>query len=462
MDAVECWDSQQNKNEKHWIHIISLGIKRIRIFLNIQYIPANSLTHESSVNDWQLLINHIFTYMPRGYDCWDDFSRNWWAGPVINGRDSEMMKDVFDACKKYKLEPIVCIGASEEMIQGSWLGRVPQVNRYNWLGRFAQEFARYLKLKYKFVRADMEGWNEINELQGLGFGADKYVELMTKMFTGWKSISPNYKTHIFSCNIKEQAYLDYILGNYYSASSPEYPEYAKKINAVLKVTNYVSTHILTDEEWDANYIDAVNWKLCNYPIPKKYFIQQSLLEMSPVSHKDFKTFSSRFNKMIGKVAMYAMVFIFKNEIVHTGDLDEIITYDLQTGNIISIANSPNEPKYNFIKQYNEGVYNMYEDERNYNMPQDLKAFAEALGIPVKNNFNPYLPVLTAFIWDNSSYFHKPEQPLTKNAFDPFVEVFLNFMAILKNIPERIHIWYDENGIYRKDADRTNLMKTNPK
>jgi hypothetical protein len=457
MDPVECWDSHQTI-EEHMQHLINLGIKRIRIFLNIQYIPFNpKLKENSSMEDWRLFINHCLSMMPRGYDCWDNFSKNWWAGPEVNGHDSEIMKDIFIACKKYGLEPIVCMGASEETIVGSWLTRIPSEDKWNWLERFSQEFARYLKNHFRFIRADLEGYNEANELQVLGFGVDKYCDLMVKLFTGWKSISPNYKTHLFSCNIKEQDYLDYLLGN---ASNDIM--YIKKCNDLLKVTDYISTHILTDEEWDYHYIDAVNYKLANYPVCKKYNIKQTLLEISPISHKDFELFKHRFNEMRGKVAMYGMVFIFKNEIVHTGDLDEIITYDMQTGTIIGIANQMEQPKYNFIKQFNKEVYNMYEDERNYNIPLTMETFANALGLSKKSNYSPYLPVLSAYFFGNNNYYHKPEQLLSKKDFDSWVEGMLNLLAKVKVINERINIWYDENGNYRTTAQRETITKSNPK
>jgi uncharacterized protein YfkK (UPF0435 family) len=440
-----CWNSFQAKNIGHIMYIKDMNFNFIRIFVNLQDVPYNKdLKVESSINDWQLFINHCFATMLRGYWAWDNFSKNWWAGPEVNGQDSEKMKDIFDMCKKYNIMPIVCIGSTEEIIQGSWLPRALPEDKWQWVGRFTQEFARYLKLKYKFIRADLEVWNEPNELQGLGFGVDKYAKLATIMNTAWKSISDNYKTHIFSCNIKEQEFLDYLLEQ----------------EELLKVTDYISTHILTDEEWDANYIDAINWKIKNYPIPKKYNLKQTLLEMSPRSGSSHlnDTFIDRFNYLKGKVAMYAMVFVTKNEIVHTGDFDEIITYDLNSGNTIGF----NGEKYDFVKMFNKEVYDMYEDEKNFNIPIDMQDFADALGLPKKTNYSPYLPVLSAYFFGNSNFYHKPTQLLSKKDFDAWVEGLLNLIAKVKGIDERVNIWYDENGNYRTEEDRLAVAKSNPK
>lgn len=449
MDPVICWDSFQSKNIDHVANVISAGFKRIRIFFNIQYIPSNSLTVTSTVTDWQNFINHLFNTLPRGYNNWDNNSKDFWAGPEINGKDSEIMKDVFDMMKREcqkgnLLEPIVCIGASEEVVPNSWLGRCPSLTMYPWLGRFAKEFARYLKTVYKFVRADLECWNEPNECQELGMGVDKYCDLSVYMCTGWKSISPNYKTHVFSCNIIEQPFLDYILSR----------------EDLLKVTDYISTHILTDTEWDSNYIDGVNWKLANYPIAKKYGLKHSLLEMSPISHDSriSNLFRDRINSLRGRVSMYGFIFYFKNEIVHTGDLDEVLTYDLNTGAFLGIAGD----KKDFVTQFNREVYNMYEDEKNYNIPTEISNFANAIGLAKKTNYSPYLPILTAYFFGNTNYFHKPEQLLSKRDFDAFLEGMLNLIAKVSGISDRLNVWYDENGNYRTDAQRNAVTKSNPK
>ncbi len=455
-----CWNSFQAKNIGHIDYIKDMNFNFIRIFINLQDVPYNKdLKVDSAINDWQLFINHCFATMPRGYWAWDDFSKNWWAGPEIDGHDSEGMKAIFDTCSKYNLMPIVCIGSTEEIIQGAWLPRVLPEDKWQIVGRFTQEFARYLKLKYKFIRADLEVWNESNELQGLGFGVDKYAKLATIMNAAWKSIDYKYKTHIFSCNIKEQEYLDYLLGNTVATQDPYYPVYSKMIDDLLKVTDYISTHILTDEEW-IGYIDAVNWKLTNYQIPKKYNISQSLLEMSPRSGSSHlnDNFVNRFNSLKGKVAMYGMVFVTKNEIVHTGDFDEIITYDLNSGNTIGF----NREKYEFIKMFNKEVYDMYEDEKNYNIPLDMDGLATALGLPKKQNYSPYLPVLTAYFFGNTNFYHKPEQLLSKKDFDSWVEGLLNLIAKVKGIDKRINVWYDENGNYRTEKDRLAVTKANPK
>lgn len=160
--------------------------------------------------------------------------------------------------------------------------------------------------------------------------------------------------------------------------------------------------------------------------------------------------------------MYGMLFVFKNNIVHSGDWDDIVTYDIDTGNILGIANDRLRPKFDFIKSFNKEVYNMYEDEKNYDIPVDMEKFADALGLPKKSNYSPYLPVLSAYFFGNSNYYHKPEQLLSKKDFDPWVEGMLNLLAKIKGIPERVNIWYDENGNYRTEAERLNIAKSKPK
>lgn len=440
------WDSFPSKNKEIVNYINEAGFKGMRIFFNDQYIPYNpSLTEISSVNDWQSFIHHCFETLPRGYNNWDNNSKNWWAGPEVNGKDSETMHDIFKACKANNWLPIVCIGGSEEEVEGAWIPRIVPKDKWGWFGRFCKEFARYLNITYGFVRADLECWNEPNECQGIGMGVHDYASLARIMCTNWKSISPNYKTHIFSCNIREQDYLDYLLTR----------------EDLLRVTDYISTHILTDEEW-TGYLDGVNYKLANYPIAKKYNIKQTLLEMSPISHGNFDWFESRFNSIRGKVAMYGMLFFTKNEIVHTGDWDEILTYDLQSGTILGIANRPEEPKFSFIKYFNREVYNMYEDEKNYNIPMDMATFADAIGLPKKGNYSPYLPILSAYFFGNTGYTHKPEQLLSKKDFDPWVEGMLNLLAKVNGKTNRVNVWYDANGNYRTEAQRLAVTKSNPK
>ena len=105
---------------------------------------------------------------------------------------------------------------------------------------------------------------------------------------------------------------------------------------------------------------------------------------------------------------------------------------------------------------------MYEDEKNYNIPLPMATFADALGLPKKSNYSPYLPVLSAYFFGNTNHYHKPEQLLSKKDFDPWVEGMLNLLAKVKGIDGRVNIWYDSNGNYRTEAQRLAVTKANPK
>ena len=304
-----CWKSFVAKNINHANNLNDMGFKALRIYINLADFPQKQPSQSYIANIMNL---------QDGMWCWDDFSKNWWSSTV-----NEKVKDAFDFCKKYNWLPIVCFGHNEE--QNSWITRSPSEDKWMWLRLMCTEFAEYLYNIYGFKRADCECWNEPNECQDPG----THGSIAWNMFTGWKSISPNYKTHVFASNIAQQGYLDALLAN----------------NLLMKVTDYISPHILSFDEWDSNLID-ITYQKCT-AIGKKV----SLLEISPLGNMN------RLNKIIGKCDMYGLVLIIRNSLVGTAmDIDDFIVYDFDNpDNFIAVTTA----KMQWIKDFNKKYYIPY-------------------------------------------------------------------------------------------------------
>jgi hypothetical protein len=184
MIPIYCWDFV--KLPEIINALVKANFKGLRIFFNLRDLPYNpNLKDNSSHTDWQLYINHCFTYMPNGMHTFT------FEGSPSPDVPKDMMRDSFLLCKKLNWLPIVCIGTSEESVSGDWIGRVPKKECWIWLGRFCKEFAIYIKENFGFSRADLEVWNEPSKLQGLGLGWNKYCDLALIMATNWKVVKGN-------------------------------------------------------------------------------------------------------------------------------------------------------------------------------------------------------------------------------------------------------------------------------
>lgn len=300
-----CWKSFVAKNISHANNLVDMGFKGLRIFANLADFPQGKLDRK--------YIENIMN-MQDGMHAWtfEDFPKPFWSGEI-----NEKVKDSFDFCKKYNWLPIVCFGHSEE--QSSWLTRSPTKDKWIWLKQMSQQFAMYLYNVYGFKRADCECWNEPNECQD----SITYGSIALNIFTGWKSVSPNYKTHVFASNIEQQGYLDVLLAN----------------ASLMKVTDYISPHILTFDEWDSDLID-VTYNKCTAKGKKV-----SLLEISPLGNME------RLNKIIGKCDMYGLVLIIRNSNVGTAfDIDDFLVYDFDNpDNFIAVTTW----KMQWIKDFNK-------------------------------------------------------------------------------------------------------------
>jgi len=303
------WKSFAAKNLKHAANLNDMGFKALRIYINLADFPQATPS--------QTYIKNIMN-MQDGKWCWDNFSKNWWSSTV-----NEKVKDAFDFCKKYNWLPIVCFGHNEE--QNSWITRAPAADKYLWLKLMTTEFAEYLYNVYGFERADIEIWNEPNECMS----PSHYSQVAINMIKGWKSVNRNNKSHVFASNIMLQNYLDALLVD----------------NNLMKVTDYISPHILTFDEWDSGSINATYDK-CTY-LGKKV----SLLEISPLGDMN------RMNKIIGKCDMYGLVLIIRNSLMGTAmDIDDFIVYDFDNpDSFIAVTTA----KMNWIKNFNKTYYKPY-------------------------------------------------------------------------------------------------------
>lgn len=361
----DCWNGYQSLNIDHLTIHNDLGFNTSKTFINVRQLPKNpGLYWFSSDAEWQSYMNHLDVFLPRMFECWDNYSKNWWVGNPLGfkegaTKDGEKFSDFQLACQRMNITPIYCIGASEENCAVDWIGRSPMsLSIRLWLKRFCREFAIFINKKYKFKNAVLEIWNEPIECFTLS-NASGYIGTATYMAKGWKSANLGYKVWINSNDISHQGYIDQLL----------------QFNNLMMYTDAVATHIGAndrDDEWTyrypdgASYIQMVNRKLHSFPLPIKYKVKQQILsEMSPVSglnpynnlpraKAQLKMFKERFEYFRDKVSGYNMLFVNINDIVHTGNRDQIITQQLydnskyKSGHIISVARD----KYDYMKEYN--------------------------------------------------------------------------------------------------------------
>jgi hypothetical protein len=303
-----CWKSFCAKNINHTNNLIDMGFKALRIFINLADFPQGTPS--------QSYIEKIMN-LQDGKWAWDGFSKNWWSSAT-----NEKVKDAFDFCKKYGWLPIVCFGHSEE--QSSWIARGPSSDKWNWLFQISVQFAGYLK-SMGFARADIEIWNEPNECMS----AAHYGQVAIHMIKGWKSVNSNYKSHVFASNIEQQGYLDALLND----------------TGLMKVTDYLSPHCISFNEWDSDLI-ALTYQKCSAKGKKV-----SLLEISPLGDMN------RLNKIVGKCDMYGLVLIIRNSLIGTAfDIDDFLVYDFDNpDHFIAVTTY----KMQWIKDFNKKYYKPY-------------------------------------------------------------------------------------------------------
>jgi peptidoglycan hydrolase-like protein with peptidoglycan-binding domain len=314
-----CWVEFWTKISVQVNALINAGFKGLRIFFNLCDLP-----YTENIN--QLYINHLFATMPNPMHAWT------FEGHASVNTTSETMKDHIDFCKKYNWLPIICMGYQEETPH-NWLGRVPKSQYWGWLGKFAYEFALYLKYTMGFSRADLEIWNEPSKLQGLGFGWDKYCDLALIMANGWKQIN-NYKVHVFADDLLRTEYLNNILTR----------------EDLMKRVDYISTHIgvgSEDEEWDRGLVQSTALKISRYP-----HLRQALTEMS------VNGIWSRLNQLPNNVVMYGIIGAIRNKEFGTATrIDDIWMWG--SGDELQITSSK---KAQILKDFNKKYYTPYEIE----------------------------------------------------------------------------------------------------
>ncbi len=116
---------------------------------------------------------------------------------------------------------------------------------------------------------------------------------------------------------------------------------------------------------------------------------------------------------------------------------------------------------NFIKQEGRKEDPMA-DQKDYQIPALIKEFAKEIGLDLKPNYNPYLPVLTSMFFQNDDHYHQPNQSISKADFDAFLERFLNFLMKKMGHSKALNLYYDEKGKWRPAAEREGITKSNPK
>ena len=286
-----CWQEWYTNNQLANNALINSGFKGLRIFFNLRDLPR-----KSDNTSWQNYIQYLFNTMPNGMHTFT------FEGHASVNTTTEPMRMPFDFCKKYKWLPIVCMGTSEESVEGEWIGRVPA--DWNWIGRFCKEFAIYLHNTVGFDRADLEVWNEPSKV----FDVNTYCNLALIMAGGWKQTS-NYKVHVFADDLLRTNYLNAILAR------------ADLCNKV----DYISTHIgvgSEDDEWDRGLVQSTALKISRYP-----HLKQVLTEMS------VNGVWSRLNQLPGNVAMYGIIGAIRNiEFGTATRIDDIWMWDRQ-GNL---------------------------------------------------------------------------------------------------------------------------------
>lgn len=446
MIAIICWKSFCAKLWAHISKLINSGFKGLRIFFNLCDLPYKpGLSDDDKISssaEWQSYINHCFATMPDGKHAWtfETFPKPFWSSDP-----NEMMKDAFDFCQKYNWLPIVCMGYQEEKPY-NWLAtnesnRAIPEDKWKWLGRFSREFAIYLKNTYKFERVDLEVYNEPTKLQGLGFGYDKYSKLAYIMGKEWKSVDSHNKLHIYADNLAYKSYLDGLMQNV----------------DLMKITDYVSTHCLTHEEWDDNLIDEVNEKLKKYP-----HIRQVLTEMSPNGKwnrmQKLLIFDADKNVIGHKVDMYGMILPIRCDTIGTGfDYDDIWIYEFDKPENIRCTS---EWKEKYLHDFNS-IYAKGEDlEMEYLRPEELQEIYTAFGI--KTPYHVNTPNL--FVVGEKS----PAKTLTWADIDAMEETRMKALIIgLKKIgvlptafPVYPNIKYNGDGSY--NSNWLDIAKSNPK
>jgi len=300
--ALHCWKTFQAKNTHHTNNLRDMGFNGVRIFLDLAYLPQGVTLYSISAH-WQAYIDSFVKSKPDNMTPWtfEDFEKPFWAADP-----NDSFKDNLDMCKDLNWLPVICIGYREEPVESyTWINRSPEGGQIAWLKRFAQELAIYLKNVYQFTRCDMEVWNEPNE----AMTAFKYETVATNMCQGWKTGAPEYKTHVFGCDIRHQDYLDVILQS----------------EVLLKYVDYISPHILTYEEWPM--LDGTYNKI------KSVGKKMSLLEISPLDNM------SRMLNTVGKCDMYGLLLGIRNSNIGTAfDITDLLVYDFDNpSHFIAIA-----------------------------------------------------------------------------------------------------------------------------
>lgn len=308
-----CWQEFPTTNQLAVNALNNVGFKALRIFFNLCDLPY-------TVTPNQTYIKNLFATMPNPLHAWT------FEGHASVNTTTEPMRASFDFCKRYSWLPIVCMGYQEELPH-NWLGRAPLADKWQWLGKFAYEFALYLKNTMGFSRADLEVWNEPSKCMGW----QHYCGLSLPMATEWKRIN-NYKVHVFADDLLRQDYLNGILTN----------------TALCNKVDYIGTHIgvgSEDDEWDRGLVQITAIKISRYP-----HLKQALTEMS------LNGTWSRLQQLPNNVAMYGIIGAIRNKEFGTATrIDDIFMYGNDGSFIVT-----SQDKANILTNFNRQYYVPYD------------------------------------------------------------------------------------------------------
>ena len=188
---IICWDFIKLREIIN--ALVAAGFRGLRIFFNLRDLPYIKKPNQG-------YIQYCFDTMPNGMHTFT------YEGSPSPDVPKDMMRDPFLLCKKLNWFPMVCIGTSEEPGTNNWIGRVPLINQYEWLGQFAQELGLYLRYNMGFERADCEIWNEFTKCMV----PNQYCDVSIPITNGWDN-SQAGKVWVFSDDIFRQDKLDVVL-----------------------------------------------------------------------------------------------------------------------------------------------------------------------------------------------------------------------------------------------------------
>ena len=270
---------------------LSWGFKGLSIFIDLADFPKAGLSWNSPAIAWFLYMNHCFTFFGDPMKTWTFDGRE---HSMDVGPKNEDMKSAFIFCQKYNITPFVVFGHSEE--KNSWLTRSPSLDKSTllWIRRFAYEFARYLKYKYKFIDVPLEVWNEPSECMSV----NTYVNVAVNMEIGWHDMYPDSNVYVGESDLDKTDFLNGVLAD-------------KPLMGRRKVVP--CGHVLKKSIWESNLIDEYYNKA---KAIGKYFAITELNPLDNFGYMEKMLIKDKDGKTVGsKVIAFEPVLFVRNTIV---------------------------------------------------------------------------------------------------------------------------------------------------